>query len=259
MNMNKIVMIACLFGTFSAYAMENHVNQLLNAITTNDLAQAEKHLAMQPAAANMKSGDWCFTALMEATEEKKSAMCKLLLNYGADLSIASCSDATALDMAASQCPKSLCKLLITHATFDRMRPSKEKREQSQEIVFTFLLALKRVCPILPKDVQYLILKATEECAKHVAHCPFGIHRNNPEAFHSMPFEVIRPLITNNIIKKDAVIKKTKEHTIERLKPLMVDARLNAKSKEIKQLLDTSKIEENIGTELEARIEQQLNF
>lgn len=271
--MKKTLFILIAIFTLPAFAMERQTKalgaapaiqanqaelnqQLINACAHNQIQQAENLLA-DGAEVNTQDTGWEWTPLMEAVEVNDEAMCEMLLEHGADVTIANPAQYNVLDMAAAR-SESLSKLLVSHALFNP-RPSKQQRLDSQNIIFTILCSLKRVVPQLPKDVCYYMLNIDPQLRVHAHNCAFRMHRGNHELTPFLPFQVIRALVheANGMLKLHATIDAIKKHKLAKLRKPMIDAMEVAYTANAKELLDPNAFDANFGAAITQHLTTKL--
>lgn len=229
--------------------------QLIGASRNNDITKALDLLA-RGAEVDTQCDEWGWTLLMEAIEIDSKTMCELLLEHGANITLANATTSNALDKASIR-SESLCKLLISHASFNP-RPSKQQRLESQSIIFTILCSLKRLVPQMPKDVCYYLLNVNPQLRAHAHNCAFRMHRNNHEAAPFLPLPVLRVLVEEKkMLTLDAAIDTIKKHKLAILREHMIDAMTVAKTPEIKALLDPNAFDNNFGEDIKQYLTTQL--
>jgi len=232
--------------------------RLIAAVEEDNIVEARTLLSCG-ASVFSNGGLLGWTPLMEAVAAKSQQMCELLLTHGANLATSSQNtEHNALDMAAARTSIVICKTLITKSTFDCPRPSLDEMDRSAKLVFAALLSFNRACPKAPKEIRYMILMANKRWKKHSMRTAFGTHRSHPERMPFLSMQVVRKLTGNGIISKDAAIEAIVRHHSTILKPLMEDARMGAQKKEIFELLDPEKLEENFETQMREYSEWRIN-
>ena len=230
--------------------------QLINACVENQIKKAEDLLA-DGAEVDTQDTGWEWTPLMEVVELNNEAMCEMLLEHGADVTIASPAEYNVLDMAAAR-SESLSKLLISHALFNP-RPSKQQRLESQNIIFTILCSLKRVIPQMPKDVCYYMLNIDPQLRAHAYNCAFKMHRNKYDVTPFLSFQVIRALVheSNGMLKLHATIDAIKKHKLAKLRGPMIDAMQVAYTANVRELLDPNAFDANFGAAITQHLTTKL--
>jgi len=237
--------------------LQEALNELLIEAAELNLIKEARFELECGANPNAFGGSLGWSPLMEAIHTQSKPMCSLLLESGADIAIPNKKGAIALNFAAVREDASLCKLIISQATFDCPRPSKKERRNSRDVIFSFLLGLKQACPIMPRKIRFAILNATPFWRQHAMNTACGIHRDHPERIPFLPMCVVQALIKGGIITSQTVIQSIAAHNSSRIMPLLNDASNRTEDKEMLELLDFEKFEEHFGVEMRAHIATRL--
>lgn len=188
------------------------------------------------------------TALYESAETGKADICKLLLQYGADLGLCIKKPKECPLSAAARNHETLtCMYLIIYSKFNPHYTPQELQDW-KKATLTFLLCIKRRYPELPRDLRKLIL------GHNVT---------------SMPLEILPTLIAHNALHLNSTVAMLKKHKLEQLKRLMrkipedLSDRLNelwktdAHYADIKSVVNPETCEQNFGILIEKKIYEWL--
>jgi len=179
------------------------------------------------------------TPLIWAAWRGLSDVCFKLIDKGADVNARNKDGYTPLIWAARKGLKDVCRAILVHSAI--MPKTVDKIDESKQKLLTALCVFKRLK--LPKDIRDLILNRDELKDEYLPELIHLIQKGNqlPEPY------------------RKTVATKIAENTIAQLKPLMVEARKEAKSDEIKSILDKDLLEEYFGDQIHKNIMDNLEF
>lgn len=246
-------------------ALDNHGRTpLMHAMHTNTdeicklLLEHNAHVNAQT-----RSG---FTALMGACEHFCDTLSgrKILLAYGADLRKKNEDDSTALSMSIPFFNE--CRILISDSRF-YPHYCPDELYYAQQRTRTRLWIMKLLCPTLPKEIKELILKLDSETWHDACCTPLKMHTKKNDRIFLMPLPIIRIFIDQALLKDKAfdseqIVTQLAHYKMEQLTPLMLHAlkrclTLNSVTRDIQEMLDPSKLEEQFGDEIRDNIRAEL--
>lgn len=206
------------------------------------------------------------TALMHATSYycNNLSVRKILLAHGADLRIKDNHDKTALSISIPFFHES--RILISHSRF-YPHYSPDELHNAQQRTRTRLWIMKLLCPTLPKDIKELILKLDSETWQDTCCTPLKMHSKKNDRIILMPLPILRIFSNQALLKEDAfdskqIVTLLARYKMEQLTPLMLHAlkkclTLNAATRNLREMLDPSRLEEQFGDEIRNNIKTEV--
>jgi hypothetical protein len=202
------------------------------------------------------------TPLIIAVRHKKLNVIQLLIENGADIYLRNCKGKGALYYAhklrTHEVNQVIWNPLITHVHFNSAKP-KDEQKRIQQRILTALCVFQHLCPNLPKDIRALILMNNPELRQDFCSIPAAMHKNKHSRTPFMPIQTICTLLQQGLLDPQAMVAAIKEHHCKCRIPLMEEALMFAKNKEMKELPNLETLEANFGAEIEQNIKNQLGI
>ncbi len=245
--MKKLLLLLSLIGPIQyASAMESalkvrtgQLNRQLFA-TIKSRARVEDICTLIEKGADINATDVCgTTALICAARNGLSEVCRALTEKGADINAINIYGFTSLIWAAITDHSEVVKAILSNAII--LPPVNSNPDVSRKVLYILLDLFKEKG--IPKDIQWEIFQQIEE-SEGGKLSPIFIHlarRRNP----------LPPRLMNIVVAKIA------SYTMEHLKPMMVKARAEATSDELKNLLNPESLESEFGDQIHNNIRKAL--
>jgi hypothetical protein len=189
---------------------------------------------------------------------------KLLLTYGADLRIKDRHDRTALSLSIPFFNES--RILIANSRF-YPHYSPGELHSAQKRTRTRLSIMKKLCPTLPKEIKERILQLNSETWQDACCTPLIMHTKKNDRIILMPLPILRLFLNKAILQNKAfdfeqIVTQLAHYKMEQLTPLMLHAlkkclTSNSATRDLREMLDPTLLEEQFGDEIRDNIRAEL--
>jgi hypothetical protein len=246
-------------------AQDDHGTTPLMEATQSDTDEICKLLLEHNAQVNAQTYHGS-TPLMHATSYFCSNLSvrKILLAYGADARIKDKLNRTALSRSIPFFDET--RLLIANSRF-YPHYSPDELHKAQQRTRTRFLIMKKLCPMLPREIKELILQLNSETWQDACCTPLTMHtkKNNRIALMPLPILCIflnQALLKDKVFDFEQTLTQLALYKMEQLKPLLLHAlkkclTTNLGARDLQEMLDPRLLEEQFGDEIRDNIRAEL--